>query len=341
MATASDVPAEADVFACGSTLGSLLRFVRGADKAFRFCVEVIGNTVFFIRKENDPKELIEGVRGFGHSFPNAYTTWPADVKGSETHQRIIQYDLGGFRCLVRFECDGFVDDGVEPAVSPSTQEPSTSTDALAQALSSTTISARKGSSSSLLSIEQAGKPIPQESIFDLKTRSGKWGKLIKMDDITPQLWVKQIPNLIVAYHDGFGLFKDIQIQDIKTLVADFESENADAIHKLVVLLDKITTIAKADRDSLLEVYYPGHGVLDLRKQSGTGIHALPSELREQWVARCGDGGVDLEDDEDTGYGAAASFSSPEDYGSSGDSDEEKDFTACSVEECGYCGRCTY
>jgi hypothetical protein len=341
MATASDVPAEADVFACGSTLGNLLRFVRGVEKAFRFCVEVVGNTVFLIRKENDPKELIKGVRGFGHSFPDAYTTWPADVKGSETHQRIVQYDLGGIQCLVRFECDGFFDDEVSPRVSPSTRPPSVSTDTFTQALSSTTISTQRLSGTDSLSIEQAGKPIPQASIFDLKTRSGRYGKPIKMDDITPQLWVKQVPNFIIAYHDGSGLFRDIQIQDVRTLTANFERDNADAIRKLVVLLHKIIAIAKADSSSLLEVHCPGHGVLEIRKQSGIGVHALPSLLREQWVERCGDGSVDLKDEENTGHGVAARFSSSEEYENSGDYDEEKDFTACSVEECGYCGRCTY
>jgi hypothetical protein len=102
-------PVNTDIFACGSTLGHLLRFTRGADKAFRLSVQAIGKTVFLIRKENDPKELIEGVRGFGHSFPDAYTSWPSEVKGSETHQRIVQYQLGGLQCLVRFECDGFLD----------------------------------------------------------------------------------------------------------------------------------------------------------------------------------------------------------------------------------------
>ena len=42
---------EVDVFGCGSTLGNLLRFARNVDteKAFRFLVEVVGETVFFIR----------------------------------------------------------------------------------------------------------------------------------------------------------------------------------------------------------------------------------------------------------------------------------------------------
>ena len=98
-------PVNTDIFACGATLGHLLRFTRGADKAFRLNVQVVGKTMFLIRKENDPKEVIEGVRGFGHSFPDAYTSWPSEVKGSETHQRIVQYQLGGLQFLVRFECD--------------------------------------------------------------------------------------------------------------------------------------------------------------------------------------------------------------------------------------------
>lgn len=201
-------PTEADVFASESTLGNLLRFVRGSDKAFRFNVEVIGDTVFFVRKENDPRELIEGVRGFGRSFPDAYTTWPEDVKGSETHQRIVQYSLGGINCLVRYECDGFFDDTATAndtataTASLSAKVKPASTDALTEALSSTTISTPKLSSNGPLSIKQAGKPIDLASIFDLKTRSNKHGKLLKMDDITPQLWVKQIPNFIVAYHNG-------------------------------------------------------------------------------------------------------------------------------------------
>lgn len=101
MGTTSNTPFDADVFGCGSTLGNLLRFTRGIDKAFRFTAEVIGKTLFLIRKENDPKQFIEGVRGYGHTFPDAYTTCPEEVKDSETHQRIIQYDLGGLQCLVR------------------------------------------------------------------------------------------------------------------------------------------------------------------------------------------------------------------------------------------------
>src|SRR5437764_7357210 len=91
-------------------MGNLLRFVRKIDKPFRFHVEVVGNTVFFIRREISPTELIPNVRGYGHTFPEAYTTWETDARGSESHQRIVMYTFGGLKCLVRFESDGYLRD---------------------------------------------------------------------------------------------------------------------------------------------------------------------------------------------------------------------------------------
>ncbi|KAJ4289259.1 hypothetical protein N0V88_007009 [Collariella sp. IMI 366227] len=99
-------PAQIDIFACGSTLGNLLRFVRGQDKSCRMLVYKLHNTVFLVRRENSPTELIPGIRGFGHTFPEANTTWEPDVKGSASHQRLIRYSLGGLDLLVRFEADG-------------------------------------------------------------------------------------------------------------------------------------------------------------------------------------------------------------------------------------------
>ncbi|KAI6312261.1 hypothetical protein MCOR23_008674 [Pyricularia oryzae] len=56
--------------ACGSTMGSLVRMV------------------FLIRKENSATELITGLQSYGHSFPEHYTAWEREVKGSKSHQRI-------------------------------------------------------------------------------------------------------------------------------------------------------------------------------------------------------------------------------------------------------------
>lgn len=99
-----------DVVGCGSTIGNLLRFAGSKTKPFRFDVDVIGDTVFFVRRENSPTEVRKDVRGYGHTFPENYTSWEAETRGSISYQRIIQYEFGGLRFLARSETDGYIRD---------------------------------------------------------------------------------------------------------------------------------------------------------------------------------------------------------------------------------------
>jgi hypothetical protein len=101
---------DVDIVGCNSTMGHLLRFVRGADDPFRMLVQVLGKTVFFIRRENSPTETIPGIRGYGHTFPETYTTWNENVGGSKSHQRVVEYKFADMQCLIRFEPDGFLPD---------------------------------------------------------------------------------------------------------------------------------------------------------------------------------------------------------------------------------------
>jgi hypothetical protein len=311
-------------------------------------VEVIGNTVFLGRKENSPTELIDGVKGYGHTFPESYTTWEADVRGSETHQRLVQYKFGGLKCLLRFECDGYLP-ASEKTVAPQneTSSPSILVDSdLAQHLQTTSVSAPLPRTAKPLSLKTGGSVVPQSSIFDLKTRSRRWGKDINMEDILPLLYIKQIPNFIVAYHNGAGLFEpdNIEVQSLQRALHQWETDNKSALERLAVLLRKIIEVAKNDEEGLMEVYCPSSACLDLRKQHGEGSHTLPLVLREEWEGNVYNTGDDSGSDEnltgkvygiDIGDKFDAAFDSDSDDGGS------KDFTACSVDMCGYCGKCTY
>ncbi|KAF2713833.1 hypothetical protein K504DRAFT_498627 [Pleomassaria siparia CBS 279.74] len=332
---------EIDIFACGSTMGNLLRFVRASSKAFRFSVEVVGKTVFFVRKENSPKEVIENIHGFGHSFPEAYTTWEEDTKGSSSHQRIVQYNFGGLVCVMRFECDGYLRDGtnqVDQKLSSSATSDEND-NIIVQALKNTSVSHVFSTTDESLSIKTGGNEVHQQSIFDLKTRSGKYKRDIDMSDFLPVLWLKQIPNFIIAYHDGAGLFRDIRVQDIRNDLRVWGQEHKDDIQQLAVLLNKITKIATEDTRGLLEVYCAGHD-LEVRRQHGDGVHSLPHSLRAEW-----EGMSDEAEESDDSLGATnghgrSNFSyGDEDENDS--SDEDKDFTACSADTCGYCGTCSY
>lgn len=67
-------PGLIDVFGCASTLGNLLRFVRGESACFRILVKVIGLTVHFICREKSPREFIKDVISYGYTFLENYTT---------------------------------------------------------------------------------------------------------------------------------------------------------------------------------------------------------------------------------------------------------------------------
>jgi hypothetical protein len=83
--------------------------VQQSDKNFRFQAEKVGNTLFLMRMENGgPMEIIDDIVGYGHAFPKAYTTWDAGCEGSESHQRLITYNLGDLKCIVRYEADGYL-----------------------------------------------------------------------------------------------------------------------------------------------------------------------------------------------------------------------------------------
>jgi len=146
-------------------------------------VEVIGNTVSLIRRENEPTELIRDVRGFGHTFPEVYMMWDENVKGSVSHQRILRYRFGGFNFLVRFKGDGYigdrVDDGAEegyksvllPSVKDDDGEKEIDADdLLVAALGKAELGEKHSVIDSKLSVRRDNKKIPLKALSDLKTR---------------------------------------------------------------------------------------------------------------------------------------------------------------------------
>lgn len=345
-----------DLFACSSTVGSLLRFVRRVDKPFRFFVEVVGNTVFFNRHENSPTQLLVGVKGYGHAFPEAYTTWDTDVKGSASHQRLLRYNFAGLDCILRFECDGYlrssVPGGIDaPATARGQQIGEGGTD-LASILDRTNVSsslallARGGKHKEPLRIEKAGRKIPQEAVFDLKTRAGWRKDLNVLEDELPRYWVAQIPNFILARHDG-GVFNDVNVQQIRDDVQKWQGKNQKDLRRLVWLLRQIIAAAKVRKNRKLEVRCKRLDALELREQDTDEHHVLPPELKLRWMEDGPSKAKQPESDDNTTgsetFPLAASDLSDDgrrfDFNS--DEESEKDYTACSADSCGYCGHCSY
>ncbi|KAF2233486.1 hypothetical protein EV356DRAFT_524461 [Viridothelium virens] len=300
---------DVDVVACGSTLGNILRFVRKTEKTFRFVVEAVGDTVFFIRKEKSPRETIPNVRGYGHSFPEAYTTWECDVKGSTSHQRVISYRFGDLHLLLRFESDGYLRN----------------------------LTKLPGKASDL-----------DHALFDLKTRAAYRKGEDTLAEELPRLWISQIPNFILAYHD-YGVFEDIQVTNVREEVLKWERENQDTLQQFAVLLRKLIEVARSMPGEVIEVRRAESDTLELREYAEeVPPLALPPKLEARWLGESiapqspldEDKGRGLEEDDlDYAAGGGVMIDSDEDWYQSEES--EKDYTACSAEDCGYCGHCSY
>lgn len=347
-------------------MGNLLRFVRRRDTPFRLLVEKVDRTVFFIRRENSPTELIQGVRGFGHTFPEAYTTWEADVKGSSSHQRLLCYTFGSLHFVVRFEADGYIkSSGAESGAhtTPNTRRGGEgnlpSMDELSGALSSTSMASKAPQSATAVQVKDGGSFVSQRDVFDLKTRS-IYTKETKdhLGEELPRLWVAQIPTFILAFHTK-GLFKagDIQIKDVRADIKQWEKDHASNLAHLAVLIHKIVGLVSDSPRLKLELCYKEVGKLEVREQLPDAGDVLSTEVRARWMRAASAGlksppiagkapapttprlkttvsteGLSNETSNHGQDGEGVDFKWEDDY--------EGDLTGSS-DGCGYCGRCPH
>lgn len=339
-----------DLVACSSTLGNLLRFARRAigDRGFRLRAQAVGGTVFFERRENEPDEVIEQVYGYGHRFADEYTTWGAEAAGSVAHQRVLMYQLGELNVVMRYGCDGYLPEKVpeddEVAAETSHQE-DTDDDDIADFLERARVSSATtypGADSAKLHIEHRGRTIPQAAVFDLKTRSAFKEGLTVLKDELPRYWATQMPNFILAKHKG-GVFDDITVQDIRAEVEEWERENQRDIRRLCQLIETIVERVMARVDKKLEVRCKNVEALELREQEDGEHDVLPPKLVMRWEGdHTSASESESESDESVGVASDELYEpGPLDSDSYSDDKSEPDYTACSAEDCGYCGHCSY
>jgi hypothetical protein len=344
-----------NLVACGSTLGNLLRFAGSLERSFRFDVDLVGGTVFFMRRENSPDEKIDDVRGYGHTYPEANTTWDAEVRGSASHQRLIRYELGGINVVVRSEADGYLPDKLPRALSEKKSEPAArggeGTDTAGSSLhDDMRLLMNTGKSDSTfgrdkLKMEFKGRAIPQECIFDLKTRALGTSRPLDRDELIRRLWVNQTPNFVFAQHER-GVFEEPKIEDISDEMRKWEKDNVDRLRRFQAVLTQILDTA-VDRGEPLQVVRRGNGPIKIQAHPvGEEVTALPFDLRAEWTSV-----IDDEDDDEETKANPKYLPQDDEFencdykdnisDASSDKESERDYTACSAEDCGYCGRCGY
>lgn len=277
--------------ACASTLRSLFMFVRGEHKTFRIMVEQVGNTVFFIRREGSPRETIPDVRGFGHTMPEAYTTWHRDVRGSVSYQRVVQYEFAGMKCLVRYEPDGYLPDKLP--VGAATASASSSVGGARSDNDFDELNAAMGGASvatSLapdnvtgdLNVIRAGTEIPQLATFELKTRSVHRRDEDFVHEFAARLWLTQTPYFVLAFHSR-GRFEDVRVRNVRSEIAQWEAETSEDIARFAGLLEWTMERVKAEPDGLMELWRHEKGHLEVRSPGAEFYGALPSQVEDCWA----------------------------------------------------------
>lgn len=232
-----------DVVSDRNNIRKLLTFVnpsssRNGLESFTIKVEVINDTVIFCREETTTQEFIgpHEFRGFGHEFEKSYTR--NEIEGSTGHHRIISYQFGGLKFIIRHETDGYVR-GTARAQSPDD-------DVLTRSLRTMSIAPRSTPSAlagpgSMLSVKKEGQVVPLESTIEIKTRVHH--RRIPITEAAAQLWVSQTPKIVRAYHKG-GMFQDPQVEDVTDDIREWEQDNQAHLRKLAALISKVLVAVK-------------------------------------------------------------------------------------------------
>ena len=165
--------------------------------------------------------------------------------------------------MVRSETDGYVESAISASDDEKKHIQSSSFD------------------SSAILMQEGGKEIPQEAVFELKTRSTNRKKHYNFLDHVGKLWLTQTPKFILAYHEE-GVFNDIEVKNIKPDVEKWESNNAAGLAWYADLIDRVVSFVRSSGAGWCEVRCRDEGVLELKAAGPDAGHALPVLLQQRW-----------------------------------------------------------
>ena len=230
-----------DVVICRNTMAKLFDFVTMNSKNFETEVEIIGDKAVFVRKERKNTEIIDGFRGFGHTFPEEYTRWDSGVKGSSSHHRVAECVFADLKYLLRFESDCYLAkkaaSGKEaPPAGQGTKANLVETTALLSSGDALKLGESRPTTKGELVVRKGGREVDQAATVEIKTRAAH--KVLEMDSVLPRLWISQTPNLITAYHRG-GRFDDVRVLDVRKDISRWEERNAGNLRKLNTVIRRI------------------------------------------------------------------------------------------------------
>ncbi|KAI6103155.1 hypothetical protein EDD16DRAFT_1727661 [Pisolithus croceorrhizus] len=250
-----------------NNLRKLLRCIdQQRDKTFRIDIDLLGQTCLFTRREETLVETIQGFRGYGHQYELAATK-PRGSEGEISHHRIICYDFGRLKVLLRYEVDACT-------------KPESEDDSLLASFSALSVGTRGASTPSndsafstrfgvKVKMSSPRSVVPQSSVIEIKTRAVH--KELDWKEFYPQLYLSQTLHLYLAKHTR-GTFSPVEKFQLYSEGMAVHARGAEAaMAKLEVLLNAILKAVRKHGEGVpLSLVYRA-GKLQLYKRSkGTG-----------------------------------------------------------------------
>ncbi|KAK3321298.1 hypothetical protein B0T19DRAFT_263303 [Cercophora scortea] len=229
-----------DVLVNRSSLRRLFDFCRRHKQdSFRLNLFALNNTLIIDRCEKKAKIRVQGSTstGFGHSFETHFTQLPSGMETSSGYHRVLQYNLGGLTCAVRFEVDAYYHDhGLTPTPSQAGDENTEQA-----AASNTPVQLAINGQ---VKVIQRGSTAPQSTIAEIKTRPRKRNLHSELSQTMPQLWFGRTPYFILGGHSS-GSFEAIDVRyNTPGKFEAWETSNQGSLCKLARLLGLLRDAVK-------------------------------------------------------------------------------------------------
>lgn len=191
-----------DLMTDRKNLRKLLRCInQQRGKTFLIDVDLIGKTCLLTRREETLVETIEEFCGYGHEYELAATKPHRGFEDEISHHRIINYEFGGLKILLRYEVDA--------CTKPESEDGSfLASSSVPRSIGTSAYSSRFGMKIKMTSPRFV---VPQSRIIEIKTRAVHKG--LDWKEVYPQLYLSQTPYLYLAKHTRgtFGRVEKIQI----------------------------------------------------------------------------------------------------------------------------------
>jgi hypothetical protein len=223
----------------------------------------------------------EGNSGYGHEFEKAFTKFDENLANSAAHHRIVQYNLGGMNCLVRFKADAYIDDhsssdnleltGIDNGICTTLQSLS---------LEEQGKDAKSAPQSEVRSI-QSGRLVPPASVIEIKSRNQKF----KMEHVIPQLWFSQTEHLLVGYHRQGLIEEEPERYEMESYFKDWEIQHEEQLRKFVSLILRIRDAVQeteGKRGAIIYSHVEKPTKLRIVKTAKDGLMALLGDEKRCW-----------------------------------------------------------